>query len=73
MRQLHMSTPHDCPPTWLPRAQAITKAAFKHNVLLMPAGARESIRFLPALNVSAEEVDIALDAFDKACAEVLGA
>lgn len=50
--------------------QAVTKAAFKHNLLLMTAGARESIRFLPPLNVTAEEVDTCLNCFEAACKEV---
>ncbi|WIA18214.1 hypothetical protein OEZ85_009686 [Tetradesmus obliquus] len=51
-------------------AMAVTKAAFKHNLLLMTAGARESIRFLPPLNVTAEEVDTCLNGFEAACKEV---
>eukprot|EP00877_Chromochloris_zofingiensis_P004955 jgi/Chrzof1/14460/Cz09g03230.t1 len=51
-------------------SSAIQKAAFKRKVLFMPAGARESMRFLPPLNVTQEEVDMALDVFDKSCAEV---
>jgi acetylornithine/succinyldiaminopimelate/putrescine aminotransferase len=33
-------------------------------------GARESIRFLPALNVKADEVDQALSIVEQACADV---
>jgi acetylornithine/succinyldiaminopimelate/putrescine aminotransferase len=50
--------------------QAVTKAAFKHNLLLMTAGARESIRFLPPLNVTAEEIYTCLNGFEAACKEV---
>ena len=40
--------------------------------LLLPehAGARESIRFLPALNVKADEVDQALSIVHQACSDV---
>ena len=34
------------------------------------AGARESIRFLPALNVKADEVDQALSIVQQACSDV---
>ena len=37
-----------------------------------PAGARETIRFLPPLNVSEGEVDEALGIFEDSCAEVFG-
>ncbi len=52
--------------------QAITKAAARNKVLFMSAGARESMRLLPSLNVTEEEVKVALDALDKACAEAFG-
>jgi acetylornithine/succinyldiaminopimelate/putrescine aminotransferase len=41
-------------------------------MLLMPSGARESIRFLPPLNVSAQEINMALDKFEACCKEVFG-
>lgn len=53
------------------REQAITKACAKRNMLLMTAGARESLRFLPALNINAAEVDQALDILGQALDEVL--
>jgi 4-aminobutyrate aminotransferase len=53
-------------------AGAVARAAAKRGVLLMPAGAREAMRFLPPLNVSAEEVDACLEATDAALAEVFG-
>ena len=55
-----------------PSQQAIQKAAFKRGVMLMPAGAREAVRFLPALNVTEGEVHQALEAFDRACGDVFG-
>lgn len=54
-------------------AAAVAKAAAKRGVLLMPAGAREAMRFLPPLNVSADEVDECLAATDAALTEVFGA
>jgi 4-aminobutyrate aminotransferase len=53
-------------------AGAVAKAAAERGVLLMPAGAREAMRFLPPLNVSAEEVDECLRVTDEALAEVFG-
>jgi hypothetical protein len=52
--------------------QKLQHAAFKHKMLLMPSGARESIRFLPPLNVSAQEINMALDKFEACCKEVFG-
>lgn len=53
-------------------AMKLQKAAFNHKMLLMPSGARESIRFLPALNISAGEIDTALERFEACCKEVFG-
>jgi acetylornithine/succinyldiaminopimelate/putrescine aminotransferase len=52
--------------------QNLQKAAFKHKMLLIPSGARESIRFLPPLNISAQDIDIALEKFEACCKEVFG-
>lgn len=51
---------------------AIQKAAFKRGVMLMPAGARESMRFLPALNINEGEIHQALEGFEGALADVFG-
>lgn len=51
-------------------ASALTKATAKRDVLLMTAGAKESVRFLPPLSVTAAEVDIALGAVEAALGEV---
>lgn len=51
-------------------AMEVVKTARRHGLILMTAGARESIRFLPPLNVSASEVEEALDKFAAACQEV---
>lgn len=52
--------------------QKLQQAAFQHKMLLMPSGARESIRFLPALNITEKEIDIALDKFEACCKDVFG-
>lgn len=41
----------------------VSKASFKHGMLLLTAGARETVRFLPALNVSEKEIEQGLTAF----------
>lgn len=51
--------------------QAITKACAKRGMLLMTAGVRECLRFLPPLNVTASEVAKAVEIFSEAQAEVL--
>ncbi len=51
--------------------QSVTKAASKRQVLFMAAGARESIRFLPALTVTEGEVAQALEVFEASLAEAL--
>lgn len=51
-------------------AMEVVKSARKHGLILMTAGARETIRFLPPLNVSASEVEEALNKFATACQEV---
>lgn len=53
-------------------AAAVARAAAKRGVLLMPAGAREAMRFLPPLNVSAAEVNECLEVTDAALGEVFG-
>jgi hypothetical protein len=52
--------------------QKLQKAAFERHMLLMPSGARESIRFLPPLNISAAEIDTALDKVEGCCKAVFG-
>lgn len=48
----------------------VSKASFKHGMLLMTAGSRETVRFLPALNVREEEVERGLEAFRGALKDV---
>jgi 4-aminobutyrate aminotransferase len=52
--------------------QKLQKAAFERQMLLMPSGARESIRFLPPLNISEAEIDTALEKFEGCCKAVFG-
>ncbi|PNW79407.1 hypothetical protein CHLRE_09g413750v5 [Chlamydomonas reinhardtii] len=51
-------------------AYAVTKASAARDMLLLTAGARESVRFLPPLTITAAEVDIALGVFGEAVREV---
>jgi len=50
----------------------VMKAAFKRNLLTMGAGARESMRILPPLNVSKEEIEHGLEGFEGALKDVFG-
>lgn len=52
--------------------QKIIREAAKRDLLLMGAGARESIRFLPPLNVSEAEVDQCLEVVGDSCKAVFG-
>ena len=51
-------------------ASAVAAAAGERGMILMTAGARESVRFLPPLTVSAAEIDEALGIFEKALGDV---
>ena len=51
-------------------AAAVTKAALKERLLLLTAGVYESIRFIPPLTVSEEEVQEGLEKLDRAMATV---
>jgi 4-aminobutyrate aminotransferase len=53
-------------------ASAVTKAAASRDVLLMTAGARECVRFLPCLTVNAAEVDACLSVLDQSLREATG-
>ncbi|KAK9814300.1 hypothetical protein WJX72_003610 [[Myrmecia] bisecta] len=53
-------------------ASAVTKACGKRNMILLTAGARETIRFLPPLNVKKEEIEEALQILGEALADVFG-
>ncbi|CAL8464181.1 g3716 [Coccomyxa elongata] len=53
-------------------AAAVTKAAGRRNMLLLTAGARETVRFLPPLTVSEGEIDEALHIFGESLEEVFG-
>jgi 4-aminobutyrate aminotransferase len=53
-------------------ASRLTKAAGARGLLLLGAGARETVRFLPPLNISAGEVEEGLAIFEDSLAEVFG-
>lgn len=53
-------------------AGARIQAHVPRSAHTLAAGARETIRFLPPLNVSEGEVDEALRIFEDSCAEVFG-
>lgn len=53
-------------------AARVTRAASKHGMLLLTAGARESIRMLPPLNVSSTEIDEALQKLELSLRDVFG-
>lgn len=52
-------------------AQAVTRACAARGMILLAAGARESVRFLPPLTVSAAEVERALGIFEEALVQAL--
>ncbi|KAG2491273.1 hypothetical protein HYH03_010280 [Edaphochlamys debaryana] len=52
-------------------ASAITRACAARGMLLLTSGARECVRFLPPLTLSAAEADQALDVFGQAVREVM--
>jgi len=49
----------------------VTAACMEEGLLLLTTGWRETIRFIPPLVITKEEVDFALQAFKKACQKVL--
>eukprot|EP00898_Chlorokybus_atmophyticus_P007338 jgi/Chlat1/7605/Chrsp64S00557 len=51
-------------------ATAVSRACYSRGMLIMTAGARETLRFLPALNITAEQVDEALSIFEGALEDV---
>lgn len=54
-------------------ASAVTKACLQHGMLLLTTSVFETVRFIPALTVSAGEVDTALAIFQKALDDVFHA
>ena len=53
-------------------AAQISAEALNHGLLILTAGARETVRFLPPLVVSAEEVEQALEAVKNTFKTVYG-
>ena len=54
------------------RRDAIIEAAFQRGLLLLPCG-KAAVRFCPALCVTPEQVESALEIFSAACADVAAA
>lgn len=52
-------------------AGKITKACLERNMMLLTAGAFETLRFIPPLNATREEIDIGLKIFGEAVSDVL--
>ena len=69
--RLDPTYPLTCPSVRLALTQAIAKACAKRGMLLMTAGARECVRFLPPLSINARECDLAIEVFGQALDEVL--
>eukprot|EP00884_Botryococcus_braunii_P016731 jgi/Botrbrau1/3741/Bobra.0363s0020.1 len=53
-------------------ATAVSRAALDRNMLLLTAGARETVRFLPPLTVSAAEINEALEKLEGSLVQVFG-
>ena len=53
-------------------ASKVSKACVKQELLLLTAGIYESLRFIPPLTVTAEEIDESLHKFEKGLQAVLG-
>jgi 4-aminobutyrate aminotransferase len=51
-------------------AKKIAEAALENNMLLLTAGAFETVRVIPPLTVSKEEIDLGLQILGKACEKV---
>ena len=51
-------------------ANAVTKACLDHGMLLLTTSVFETVRFIPSLNVNAEEIGLGLDIFKKALDQV---
>eukprot|EP00048_Salpingoeca_helianthica_P015334 m.226230 g.226230 ORF g.226230 m.226230 type:complete len:425 (+) comp16899_c0_seq1:22-1296(+) len=51
-------------------ASSVSKACLEHNMFLLTTSVYETVRFIPSLNVTAEEIDLALDKFEKALTKV---
>ncbi|KDD73829.1 class-III aminotransferase [Helicosporidium sp. ATCC 50920] len=51
-------------------ASKVTTAAGRHGLIMLSCGTRETVRFLPPLVIKAEEIDEALELFERALADV---
>jgi 4-aminobutyrate aminotransferase len=53
-------------------AGAVSKAALKRNLLVLPCSKFEVLRFIPALNISEQDMKVGLERIEGALAEVFG-
>ena len=51
-------------------SKALSQACFRNGMILLPASVFPTVRFIPPLTVSKEEVDMGLDIFEKSLKEV---
>jgi 4-aminobutyrate aminotransferase len=59
---------------WTDRAKAVTKAALRHGLMLLTCGSYDNtIRWIPPLVVSEQQIKDALAAFEQALAEAAAA
>jgi 4-aminobutyrate aminotransferase-like enzyme len=54
-----------------PVAKKISKECFKRNLLLLKCSTYETLRFIPALNITQKELKEGLDIFEEAVHAVL--
>jgi 4-aminobutyrate aminotransferase len=50
---------------------ALTKKCLNHGMLILNTGAHETLRFIPPLNVSAEEIELGVEIFEKGLKDTL--
>jgi 4-aminobutyrate aminotransferase len=51
-------------------SKALSQACFRNGMMLLSASIYPTVRFIPPLTVSKEEVDIALDIFERSLQEI---
>ena len=53
-------------------ATALSQACLEYGMLLLTTSVYETVRFIPPLTVSKQEIETGLSIFEKACAKVFG-
>ena len=66
-RGLMIAVEFDGPPN---TANKVVQEAFDEGLILITAGINQTVRILPPLCITQEEIDIAIDALDRALARV---